>query len=545
MKRSALALMPWLLAAGLPALAADDTLDARIRAQLDGDQSRACVAVVLIEGERVQRRFHCADPADAGRIGADTAFEIGSISKTMAATLLASLIADGMGSLDDRLVDWLPAGTPVPDFKGEPIRLRHLVTHTSALPRLPPVDMDAVDSANPYVTLTPAQVLASLEQVTLSAAPGSGHAYSNYGTMLLSLAMVHQTGKSLTELMKERLFAPLGMDGAHIGVLPAGLRLAQPHAGAGMPVPAWDMAPDLAGFGGVRATLEDMVHWARAQLGHAPEALQPALAMARAPLHQQRPRMGMNWLMLPLDGRDVLMHNGATGGSTSYMAVDRGAKRAVVVLSDSHWSETNGVDSFSQHLLDARLPGYRPHVRQPVPDGLLSRLTGRHVLADMAVQLDERDGQLWLLADGEEPLELHYDSAGDFHPGGMDARLSVKTAADGTVSMVWHQAGQSMPLRPVQDGAATADLQRTAEQLQAYAGTYPLMPGFALTVDHAAGQLRAQATGQGAFLLEAAGADVFLAPEYGIRILFQRDGSGKVTALVLEQGGSRRRAPRQ
>ena len=48
MKRSALALMPLLLAAGLPALAADDTLDARILFQRDG--SGKVTALVLEQG---------------------------------------------------------------------------------------------------------------------------------------------------------------------------------------------------------------------------------------------------------------------------------------------------------------------------------------------------------------------------------------------------------------------------------------------------------------------------------------------------------------
>ncbi|MFA7541990.1 MAG: serine hydrolase, partial [Lysobacterales bacterium] len=123
-------------------------LDRRIQ----GDLSGACVAAALIQGERVTRAWRCADPADAGRIGPEVAFEIGSVTKTMAGILLADLIASGEASLDDTLAGHLPTGAAVPDFQGQPIRLRHLVTHTSGLPRLPS-RLRITDAADPYAGL--------------------------------------------------------------------------------------------------------------------------------------------------------------------------------------------------------------------------------------------------------------------------------------------------------------------------------------------------------------------------------------------------------
>ena len=66
------------------------------------------LAVAVIGNRTVARTFQCADPDDAARIGPDRAFEIGSVSKTMTAALLADLIRQGKGSLDDPLSAWLP-----------------------------------------------------------------------------------------------------------------------------------------------------------------------------------------------------------------------------------------------------------------------------------------------------------------------------------------------------------------------------------------------------------------------------------------------------
>ncbi len=76
----------------------------------------------------------------------------------------------------------------------------------------------------------------------------------------------------------------------------------------------------------------------------------------------------------------------------------------------------------------------------------------------------------------------------------------------------------------------------SAEGLEAFAGVYPLAPGFELTIRAHDGALHAQATGQGEFPLQAAAPDTFEAPAFGIEIQFQREGD-EVTSLQLHQGG--------
>ena len=82
-----------------------------------------------------------------------------------------------------------------------------------------------------------------------------------------------------------------------------------------------------------------------------------------------------------------------------------------------------------------------------------------------------------------------------------------------------------------------AVLQEHPAELAAYVGTYPLMPSFSLQVSERDGRLYAQATGQGAFALEAAASDVFEAPAFGIEIRFLRGDDGTVQSLQLHQAG--------
>ena len=78
------------------------------------------------------------------------------------------------------------------------------------------------------------------------------------------------------------------------------------------------------------------------------------------------------------------------------------------------------------------------------------------------------------------------------------------------------------------------------QQIAALSGDYELAEGFIITIRENNGRLEAQATGQGAFLLDAtAEDDVFTKTAYGIKIVFKRDATGKVTGLTLDQGGER------
>ena len=89
-----------------------------------GDGVAAAAAAVDADGTDI-----AASPRG---LPADGRFEIGSVTKTMTATLLASLAADGALSLDDPVGRWLPAGR-----HGE-ITGRQLATHTSGLPAVAP-----------------------------------------------------------------------------------------------------------------------------------------------------------------------------------------------------------------------------------------------------------------------------------------------------------------------------------------------------------------------------------------------------------------------
>lgn len=525
-----------LLGAAPQASAADD-LSAAVRARLDGDRTGACLAVALIDGDRVQRAVECADRA-APRTGLDTgAFEIGSVSKTMTAALLAGYIAEGKASLDDPLARHLPAGSEVPTFAGTPILLRHLVTHTSGLPPLPP-GMVPKNPADPYAGLDAKALLDALSKTKLARAPGERFEYSNFAVMLLSHVVARLGGGDFERLLDTRLFAPLGMQGAHVAVAPAGVRTLPGHTATGAPTAPWTFADDLAGVGGVRATLEDMVRYTRAYLDGSGDArLDAALKATLAP-QRGAPSMGMNWMLRPWNGKTMAAHEGGTYGFSSLVAFVPGMRRGVVILSDTALGSTGGLGALGLHLLDPSQPAPKPRRRIAAPAALLEALEGEYALdGGLRMQLKRRDGALWAQVPGQPAIELAHDDAGDFYPLSLDALLSPQRQPDGRYGFAWSQGGARVQAQRV-DASTTAKVPMPdAATLRGYAGTYPLVPGFALVVSERDGALLVQGTGQPALPVDAAGPDIFVAPAVGAEFRFERDAGGHVVTLELRQAG--------
>ncbi len=340
--------------------ATDAELQAIVAKRLHGDRTGACFATAVIDGDAVARAYVCADGGDPSRrIDATTAFEIGSVSKPMMAALLAGLIREGKASLDDPLSAWLPDSTKVPTFEGKPILLRHIVTHTSGLPAIPP-DID-YDPQNPYAQLTEADLLGALSRTTLARAPGEKQAYSNFAAMLLSYAIARRVGVDFETLLRDRVFAPLKMDRTYIVRRPEGVKAAMGHTPDGQTTSPWDFPVDFAGVGGVRATLDDMVRYVRGQFGGASAPLNEDFAMTHVAIDTpSNAKTAMQWMRATLNGREFLAHEGGTGGFSSFVAFDPKKRYGVVILSDTALHGMGGLGSLGLHLLDARVPLGKP-----------------------------------------------------------------------------------------------------------------------------------------------------------------------------------------
>jgi len=427
-----------------PAFAADapppaqQRLEALLAQRFAGDRTGVCVVAALVEGAQVHRARHCAKPRDGGGPGFDDAFEIGSVTKTMTGFLVADLVAAGRWSLDDAIEQHLPAGTSVPRAGDRRITVRDIVTHSSGLPALPS-RMHGADPADPYARLTEAELLASLGEARLLFAPGSRAAYSNFGMMVLSLAVARATGGDLERTLTERLFDPLQMRGAYVARRPPGSSVAAGHRQSGAPTAPWTIATNLAGIGMVRATLDDLVRYTHAHLGVTPTPLAGRLAATREPIVHG---FGINWI-LPASGpaAGLALHDGGTGGFSSLVVLDPAVRRAVVLLADTTLTEVGGLGQTGLALLGRAASPGRPRREVPVPAALREAIAGEYRLAGMTMRIWPQGERLLAQTLGQDAFELFFDDHGDLFPKVVSARLAPYVEGGRVTRFQWFQGG--------------------------------------------------------------------------------------------------------
>ena len=282
----------------------------------------------------------------------DTIFEIGSLTKVLTATLLAGMVEDGLVALDDPVQRFLPPGVELP-VRERPITLADLAAHTAGLPRLPHGFLlrSLGHRRNPYAWFTIEDLYGGLRATRLRRAPGARPRYSNLGYGLLGQVLAVRAGCSYERLIEDRICRPLGLADTHVSVPAAALdRFAQGHNRRGTRVPHWELSA-LAGAGGLRSTVADLLAFLRLQLGDGPPELVRAAARTHAPRTRHRGvAIGLGWTQLPLRGTDheLLFHNGGTGGFRSFAGFVPAAHTGVVVLSNS----ARSVDALGFRILE-------------------------------------------------------------------------------------------------------------------------------------------------------------------------------------------------
>ena len=190
-------------------------------------------------------------------------FHIGSDTKAMTATLIARLVEEGRLSWDTPLEKALPelAGSMAPELKT--VTLVHLLTHHAGLPANLKGGWRKVPGDTPRKQRA-AVLKAALGQAPATK-PGEKYEYSNLGYVIAGAVAERAADASWEDLMRKKLFAPLGMDGAGFGPPGTAAKIDQPwpHDGAGDPVepgPGADNPAVMGPSGNVHCSLPD---WAR------------------------------------------------------------------------------------------------------------------------------------------------------------------------------------------------------------------------------------------------------------------------------------------
>ena len=471
----------------------------------------------------------------------DTVYEIGSITKTFTATLLARAVLAGRVTLDTPVAQLLP-DFKIPSRGGKEITLGQLAAQHSGLPRLPS-NLLPKDGADPYADYDAAKLKAFLAGYELPRDPDASYEYSNLGLGLLGYALAQQEHTSWDALTRENILKPLGMTMSGTALSDAmRAHLAAGHDSLGNAVKNWDFDA-IAGAGAMRSTANDMLRYLKANMGIDASPLAAAMKLAQEPRGEvsKTKRIGLVWMT---SRTGIVWHSGQTGGYRSYLGFTADRQHGVVILSNT----AVDADDLGFATLNPRVK-LAPTDKAIVLSGAsLDEYVGTYKLADkFLLKIFRVNDALFVRATGQGPIPIFASAPNEFFAKAVRASASFTRDSDGAVTgLVLHQNGDrtapklsasEIPPEPQEiafDAATSGD----------YIGKYQFDFGSVLQVTLNSDHLEAQVTGEGALPVFASSKDKFFYKVVDAQLDFERDADGKVVAVVLHQNGRDVRAPR-
>ncbi len=336
-----------------------------------GRSTGIVAGVVLPDG--TTRVAGSGERATDDRLDGDTVFEIGSITKTFTATLLALMVQDHTVNLDDPVASLLPAGTSVPSRDGRQITLEDLATHTSGLPRNP-ANLDPKDPDNPYADYTVAQLYDFLGT------------YAAHDEARLALRVLQRGCRPPRSHARAPRRNVVRRPRPHPDPRAVAHDEHRDHArrGNGGPIRRRPRRPrqghlPLRHGSARRRRRPPILRERHAEVrGRQPRpARQPTASgdgvgaerRAGPPTYADQ-KIALSWNVDKHRGNTIIWHGGATGGFFAYIGLDPTHHTAAVVLSNSRAKD---IDDIGVHLLDHTQPLLRPagaaHRSRAVPRG--------------------------------------------------------------------------------------------------------------------------------------------------------------------------------
>ncbi|NJC68035.1 beta-lactamase family protein [Planosporangium flavigriseum] len=339
-------------------------------------------------------------------VTADTAFGIGSITKSFTATAAMVLVEDGDLELDEAIGAYVPGMREL----GDELTLRCLLSHTAGLSSGPDPDEVSTISVPRYVT-----EYCSRRRLVLP--PGTGFSYSNIGYVLVGYVIEAVTGMSWAQAVASIVLRPLGIQPAFLGAPgaePPTRRIASGHSvntALGRARPVFPLqAPTEAAAGALAMSATDLVALGQVHLGAGVPELLPARCaeQMRVPVAGAEPygladAWGLGLAVFREGTTAWVGHDGNADGTACYLRIDPVGGWVVALTSNANTGAALWKDILGE-LARAGVPIGRPRVEAPmrIPTVPPTGCAGLYVNGDVEYVVAEKEGRdLYLAVDGD------------------------------------------------------------------------------------------------------------------------------------------------
>jgi CubicO group peptidase (beta-lactamase class C family) len=508
-------------------------------------------AVLVVKDGKIlfEKAYGLADVERAIPVTTETKFNIASITKPFTAAAILRLQEEGRLSLDD------PVSKYIPDYpRGNEIRIRHLLTHTSGI-------RDKLGGpgtlATAFYPATQDYLIALFKYLPLDFDPGSQYAYSNSGYYLLGYIIEKVSGQNYVDFLRDAFFKPLGM--GQTGVY---------HPGeSGKATPYWYADNRLEGLqrakandptriganGALDSNVGDLYRWTEGYFNarilsaaSIQAALTPSVHGRTAVSYARTGGYGYGWGIGRLRGLREIFHTGTSSGYSSVLYRYPEQHFTIVILTNSTYPIPTYEPSETAHLIAQLYLHDRMELREePVPNPrVLPRtyeyLVGRYDQGfNGIVSVTKAGNHLFAQTTGHPRIELF--------PKTETVFFYDRKVFEAQIEFVKNEHGRVTHLIHFIDGDAVVAprLPDVPPELSAaYVGQYRLRSGQLMTVTREGDVLFAQVAGPPKFELLPRSETQFFLIEAKATVEFVKGANGTITKAVLQQDGRTVEAPK-
>ena len=314
------------------------------------------VAVAVRMGGKTQfLNYGFADNAQHRPVTADSIFNLGSVGKVFATTLLAQAVKQGELSLDDPVAKYVTELQRGGDIRR--ITLGQLASHSSGLPDRP--QQYETSHRGRYTWPDFVRFLNSWK-ADPKHEPGQQYLYSDAAMVLLRVALERRFNNTrFAALMHQRLTGPLGMTSTALP-LPRDLlgRAVQGYSPMGKPVgrPGEEGGTfQWLGSGQIYSSSRDMATFLAANLGELPGhgPIENAMAFTHQGVFTVSPRfkIGLAWQIVSAGNFTIIDKNGGLNNTSTYIGFAPQRKLGVVILVNRGKQHATGIGRQIIHAL--------------------------------------------------------------------------------------------------------------------------------------------------------------------------------------------------
>ena len=272
-------------------------------------------------------------------VGADTLFQIGSITKTFTATAAMRLVERGELDLDAPVRGYLPDLRLADADVAQRVAMRHLLTHTAGWEGDYFDDLGSGDDAL-------SRMVAAMRELPQITPLGELWSYNNAAFYLAGRVLEAICDRPFETVVRDLVLAPLGLERSFFfadEVMTHRFVVGHVEDEARNTVVArpWPIGRAVHAAGGLVSTVGDLLRYASVHLGEAVADGEPLLSaesveLMRTPVVEltKTESMGLGWMLREIGGRATVGHGGSTNGQTALLTLVPGEGFAVAVLTN-------------------------------------------------------------------------------------------------------------------------------------------------------------------------------------------------------------------